>query len=289
MTPIQPCLWFDRQAEEAAKLYTSLFRHAKLGDTARYGKAGAKASGQPESSVMTVEFELEGLRILALNGGPHFQLDPTVSFFVAAENEPELERLWKGLCHQERMALGTYPWSPKYGWCEDRFGVNWQLILGPRRQKISPALLFANRCFGKAEEAMRLYTQLFPDSKLETVTRDEKSGAVLHGLARIGGVDFVFFEGPIDPKFGFSCAFSFIATCESQRELDAIWSKLSAVPEAERCGWLRDPFGVSWQVIPGDWRKMLREGTSAQKERLMAALMQMKKPDLETLRIAYRG
>lgn len=289
MTPIQICLWFDNQAEAAANLYLSAFRNSRRGGVVRYGKAAANASGQPGESVMTVELELEGLKLLTLNGGPHFRINPAISFFVGCESESEIDELWGKLSKTVRMELKRYPWAPKYGWCEDPFGVNWQLMLGPRRQKISPALLFANQRFGKAAEAVHFYVSQFPDAKIDTMARDEKTGAVLHSVFRLCGQDFVILEGPLEHEFDFSCAVSFIVGCESQAEIDGLWERLSAVPEAERCGWLKDKYGVSWQIVPRDWGKWLREATPVQRERLMGAILRMKKPDLNALQAAYAG
>ena len=140
MKRIQPCLWFDNQAEQAAKFYASVFPNSKVGRIIPYGKAASEAAGQPEGSVLTVEFELEGLSFLGLNGGSHFKLNPSISFIVGCESEKEIDELWRKLCREPRMPLQKYPFAEKYGWCEDQFGVNWQLILGPRRKNIVPAL-----------------------------------------------------------------------------------------------------------------------------------------------------
>jgi predicted 3-demethylubiquinone-9 3-methyltransferase (glyoxalase superfamily) len=286
MEKIQPCLWFDNQAEEAAKYYCSVFADAGIRRVVPYGPAASQASGRPEGSVMTVEFELEGLRILGLNGGPHFKLNPSFSFFVGCNSEREIDGLWQGLLKEVRMELMKYPFAEKYGWCEDRFGVNWQLILAPRRQKIVPALLFANERYGKAEEAIKFYVSQFPDSRIEMIARDEQTKAVLHSVFTLAGGDYVFMEGPLKREFGFSPAISFIVNCESQEEIDEIWSRLSAVPEAERCGWLQDRYGVSWQIVHKDWGKMISDAAPAARERLMAAILGMKKPDLKTLQQA---
>jgi len=283
MKPIQICLWFADQAEEAANLYTSLFEGSAIGTIARYGKAGAQVSGQAEGSVMTVELELAGTRLLGLNGGPHFRFNPTMSLFVGCESEAEIDRLWKKLPKNVRMELQKYPFAPKYGWCEDRYGMNWQLILGPRRQKISPALLFANQRYGKVEEAIRFYISLFPGSEIEKIARDERTGAVLHSAFTLAGQSFVAMEGPLPKEFDFSPAMSFVVPCASQEEIDDIWGKLSAVPEAERCGWLQDKFGVSWQVVHQDWGKLISEASPQKREQILSAIFKMKKPVLKLI------
>jgi len=283
MNKIQTCLWFDGQAEEAAKLYTSLFKGSKLGRSVSYGKSGAKASERTEGSPMTVEFEIAGLNLLGLNGGPHFKFNPSISFFIGCDNEKEIDGLWEKLAKNVRMELKKYPFAEKYGWCEDRFGINWQLMIGTRRQKVTPALLFANKKYGKAEEAIHFYVSQFPSSGIEMIARDEKTSAVLHSVFTLAGQDFVIMEGPLEHQFDFSPAISFVVGCEGQEEIDKIWSALSAVPEAEQCCWLKDKYGVSWQVVPEDWGKRMSEADPAKRERLMGAVLKMKKPDLRAL------
>lgn len=289
MQKIQPCLWFNDQAEDAAKLYTSLFRNSGIRRVVRYGQAAAHASGQPAGSVMTVDFELAGLPFLGLNGGPHFTLNPAISLFVGCESQGEIRALWEALAHKVRMQLQNYPFAEMYGWCEDRFGVHWQLILGPRAQKVSPALLFANKRYGKAEEAIQFYVSTFPGAQIERIARDEKTGAVLHSVFSLDGSELIAMEGPLEHQFDFSPAFSFILNCDSQAEIDDLWRKLSAVPAAEQCGWLCDRYGVSWQIVPKDWGKMLGAADPAARDRLMSAILKMKKPDQKVLEEALRG
>ena len=161
MQKLTPCLWFDDKAEEAARFYVSIFKNAKLGNIARYGEAGAQASGRPKGSVMTVTFEIEGQEFVALNGGPLFKLTEAVSFMVK---------------------------------------------------------------------------------------------------------------------------------CRSQAEIDdEMWSKLSDGGEEGPCGWLKDKYGLSWQIVVPEWDKMLRDKDTAKAERAMAAILQMSKPDLQRVQQAYEG
>jgi predicted 3-demethylubiquinone-9 3-methyltransferase (glyoxalase superfamily) len=120
MEKITPCLWFDDQAEEAAKLYTSIFPNSKILNTTRYDGAGAKVSGQPEGSVLTVEFEINGQHFTALNGGPVFKFTEAISFMVHVETQEELDSIWD--------KLSAVPESEQCGWCKDKFGVSWQII-----------------------------------------------------------------------------------------------------------------------------------------------------------------
>jgi predicted 3-demethylubiquinone-9 3-methyltransferase (glyoxalase superfamily) len=156
---ITPFLWFDTQAEEAVNLYTSIFKDSRILHVSRYDEAGAKASGRPQGTVMTIAFHLEGQRFVALNGGPLFSFTPAISFVV---------------------------------------------------------------------------------------------------------------------------------NCETQQEIDQFWERLSAGGATDQCGWLRDKYGVSWQIVPSALGEMLGEGDPARSERVMKALLQMKKIDIETLRKAFK-
>jgi len=158
MQKITPCLWFDNQAEEAVNFYVSIFKNSKIGHITRYGEAGAKVSGQPKGTVMTVTFEIEGQEFVALNGGPHFT---------------------------------------------------------------------------------------------------------------------------------FSEAISLMVKCETQKEIDETWEKLSHGGEEGQCGWLKDKYGLSWQIVSPEWNEMLRDKDVRKSERVMKAILQMTKPDIKTLKQAY--
>ena len=158
MQKVTPCLWFNNQAEDAAKFYASIFKNSKIGDMTRYGEAGAKVSGRPKGSVMTVTFEIEGQEFVALNGGPHFT---------------------------------------------------------------------------------------------------------------------------------FSEAISLMVRCETQKEIDEMWEELSQGGEKGQCGWLKDKYGLSWQIVSPVWDEMLRDKDVAKSERVMKAILQMTKPDIKTVKQAY--
>jgi predicted 3-demethylubiquinone-9 3-methyltransferase (glyoxalase superfamily) len=160
MQKIAPFLWFDNQAEEAAKFYTSIFKNSKITDTALYGEAGAKVSGRAKGSVMTVSFELDGQEFTALNGGPLFKFTEAVSFVV---------------------------------------------------------------------------------------------------------------------------------NCKTQKEVDELWEKLSAGGEKSQCGWLKDKYGLSWQIVPTILTEMLEDKDPKRSERVMQAMLKMAKLDIETLKHAYQG
>lgn len=119
---ITPFLWFDDQAEEAVKLYTSVFPHSRVLDTMRYDAEGARVSGRREGSIMVIDFELDGVRVSALNGGPHFKFSEAVSLVVNCRNQTEVDHYW------QRLGEGGDPVAQVCGWLKDRFGVSWQVV-----------------------------------------------------------------------------------------------------------------------------------------------------------------
>jgi len=119
---ISPCLWFDDQGEEAAKFYTSIFKDAKMGDVTRYGKEGYEIHGREEGTVMTVEFEIEGQKFLALNGGPIFKFNEAISFQVYCETQEEVDYYW------EKLSEGGDEKAQQCGWLKDKYGVSWQIV-----------------------------------------------------------------------------------------------------------------------------------------------------------------
>lgn len=286
MQKINPCLWFDTQAEDAAKFYTSLFKKSKIGKIARYGEAGAQVSGQKKDSVMTVEFEIEGYKILGLNGGPIFKFTPALSLFVWCETEAEIDELWQklGTGGEVRMGLDKYPWAEKYGWTADRYGVEWQLMLSPQAQKITPAFLFVKELFGKGEEAMNFYMSLFKNSQVHSIARDEATKTIQHCIFSLEGQNFALMEGEGSHNFTFSSAFSLVINCETQDEIDTYWTKLSAGGSTEQCGWLKDKYGVSWQITPRIMDELMSDPLKS--EKVMKAMLQMKKLDIKKLRQA---
>ena len=298
MQEITPFLWFDGQAEEAVSFYVSCFRNSKAGIKTYYNEDIAKVAERPEGSVMTVDFQLEGQDFIALNGNDEFPFTPAISFFVACETPEEIDRLWQKLSEggATLMELGKYPFSEKYGWVQDKFGVSWQLILADRAQKIAPCLLFVGKQAGKAEEAMNLYTSLFPNSRIVSLARytaDEgpdagpDTGKVKHAIFSLNGQEFSAMDsGMPEHAFTFTMAISFLVNCETQAEVDHFWEKLTVGGEEIECGWLTDPYGVAWQITPTVMLELLHDPDPDKTRRAMKAMMQMKKLDIQTLKQA---
>jgi len=119
---ITPCLWFDSQAEEAAKFYTGIFRNSRIADIGRYSEAGKEVHGRPPGSVMIVVFELDGQRFTALNGGPHFKFNEAVSLQVSCATQAEVDHYW------DQLSAGGDPKAQQCGWLKDRYGLSWQIV-----------------------------------------------------------------------------------------------------------------------------------------------------------------
>lgn len=297
---IIPHLWFDDQAEEAVNFYTSLFEDSAIGNVSRYGETGKEIHGQEAGTVMSVDFELADYKMIALNGGPHFTFTPAIYFFVVGETEAEVDQLWDKLSEggTPLMPLEKYDWSEKYGWVQDRYGLTWQISLGKLEdvhgQKITPSLMYVSED-GQAEEAINLYTSLFDDSAITGLLRygpdeDQPEDSVMHAQFRLNDreVFMAMDSSPDNADFTFNEAVSLLIQCETQEEIDHFWS-LSAVPEAEQCGWLKDKFGVSWQVNPTVLQEMLTDSDSEKVARVTEAFLQMRKFDIQKLQEAFEG
>lgn len=291
LNKIMPCLWFDTHTDEALALYTSIFERSRIVSIKRYpDDIQIGPLENMDGKVLTAIFELAGQKFMALDGGPQFKFTPSNSFFIHCASEAEIDRIWARLTDggTALMELAAYPWSPKFGWAQDRYGISWQLTLEPRQQQIVPALMFVGDQYGRAEEAMRLYLSLFDGSSVETLrhhTGDggEKPGTVRYALARLGGYDVAFMDSGFAHQFTFTEAVSYQVTCDTQAEIDRLWETLSAVPEAEACGWLKDRFGVSWQIVPKALGSLMEHPDRAKADRVMQAMLQMKKFDIAAL------
>lgn len=284
---ITPCIWYDNEAEEAVKFYSSLFENSRVNRIIRYGKEGFEYHHKPEGSVMTVEFELNGQSFLALNGGPVFKPNESISFFVYCESEERINFLYEKLSEggSVNMPLDKYDWSPKYAWVKDKFGVSWQLdieaINSP--QKIVPSLLFVNDKYALVKEAMNHYTSIFPNSKI--LMEYQAEDFLLFGQIKLNGYLLNLMSGgKLQHNFDFNDALSLIINCETQDEIDYYWNKLTEGGKEVQCGWLKDKFGVSWQVVPKILNELISDPQKSSKT--MNAIFQMVKLDIKKLMMA---
>lgn len=288
---ITPCLWFDYQAEEAVKFYTSLFSDSHIGRIIRYGKEGFEFHQKPEGTVMTVEFELNGQPFLALNGGPVFKFNESISFYVYCASEDKINFLYEKLSEggSVNMPLDKYFWSNKYAFVTDKYGVSWQLDVEDvnTQQKIVPSLLFVNEKFNLVKEAVKHFTSIFPNSKMIMEYPYDKSmnlpeDTLLFAQFELNNYLFnAMSGGTINHNFDFNEAISFIINCDTQDEIDYYWQKLTEGGEEVQCGWLKDKFGISWQVVPKILNDLLNN--PSKKGKVMNAIFTMKKFDIKKL------
>jgi len=296
---IIPHLWYDKEAGEAAEFYVSAFG----GDSRIINST--TLNDTPSGDAESVTFKLLGYTFMALSGGPMFKLNPSISFMVnfdpsrddkAAEN---LDALWNQLSEGGKvlMPLQKYPFSERYGWIQDRFGLSWQLILtdpeGDPRPPIIPSLLFVGDVCGKAEEATDHYISTISNSRRGQIARypagmePDKEGDIMFTDYTLGGEWFAAMDSAQAHDFQFNEAISLMVKCDTQEEIDDYWERLTSVPESEQCGWLKDKYGVSWQIVPKTLNEMMTNGTREQIDRVIQTFMPMKKLIISELQQAY--
>jgi len=273
--PIYPCLWFDGQAKAAADAYVEAFADARI----------------TSEGSMVVTCTLDGQKLMGLNGGPMYKPNPSISLYTTCDSADEVERAWAVLSDGGKvlMPLDSYPWSSKYGWVQDRFGISWQLALGRKKdvgQKIAPMLMFTGDQAGRAEQAVRFYTSVFAPSSIVGIKRygpneADKEGTVNHAQFWLGQQVFMAIDSSFPHGFSFSEGISLVVTCESQQEIDGYWTQLTDGGQESQCGWLKDRFGVSWQVVPSILAELLAD--KARAPRVTQAFLEMKKLDIATL------
>jgi len=290
---ITPHLWFDKEAREAAEFYTSLFPNSRVTSL-------TTLHDTPSGDSEIVSFVLSGQPFMAISAGSLFKFNPSVSFQVKCATEEEVDRMWEKLVEggMVLMELGSYPWSERYGWLQDRFGLSWQLMYTDKAetgQKIVPALMFVGDVCGKSEEAFNHYIAVFQNGKVESIDRygkgeePDREGTVKQAAFSLFGQEFRAMDSAYNHAFAFNEAISFIVHCDTQEEIDRYWESLSAVPEAEQCGWLKDKFGLSWQIVPTAMDEMMTSGDPEKIARVTQAFLPMKKFDIAVLQRAYEG
>ena len=303
-----PCLWFDDQAEQAAAFYIDTFGSGRVLCRGRYPQSFDNPAAKPRGSVMSVEFETGGLRFTAVNGGPAFAINPSISFFAYVDRREAAQRLFETLAVDGKalMPLDDYgfgrPPSPSgaardlFGWVADRFGVSWQVMTvadAPAGVRLVPCLMFSDANRDQAEAAIASYTSIFPDSRVERLERhtgdEAPAGTLRRGLFEIAGQPLVAMDSHIDHGFGFNEAVSLQIMCAEQREVDAYWHLLSQGGSEQMCGWLRDRFGVVWQVVPARTIEWLSSADHAARDRVVEAMMPMKKLQMDVLQRAFDG
>ena len=310
---IIPSLRFDKQCEEAMNFYVSAFsglsgekKESKIISVKRY-EEGMETPGIEEmvGKVLTGIFDLEGYRFMALDGGPIFQFNPSVSFILNFDPSRDkkaknnLDTLWKKFTPGGKvlMELQKYPFSEHYGWIQDKYGISWQLFLsdpdGEPSPFIVPSLMFTGDVTGKAEEAINFYLSVFKNSKRGILERypagmePDKEGTVMYFDFMIGDQWFAAMDSARMHGFSFNEAISLFVNCTDQKEVDKYWDKLSHVPESEVCGWLKDKYGVSWQIVPEKLGDLLSDHDKEKVHRVLNTMLHMKKIVIKELEEAY--
>lgn len=297
---IIPHLWFDKEAKAAAEFYCSLFPDSGINSV-------TTLADTPSGDCDFVTFTLWGHSFMAISAGPMFKFNPSISFMVNFDPSRDsnaramLDEAWNKLSDggTALMPLDKYPFSERYGWIQDKYGLSWQLMLtnpgGEPRPPIIPSMLFVGDNCGKTEEARVFYLSVFRDTVAGPLFRygpgqqPNDPEAVMFTDFKLENSWFVAMDSALEHAFNFNEAVSLLINCETQADIDYYWDKLSAVPEAEQCGWLKDKYGVSWQISPAAMDDMLAKGTPEQVDRVTRAFLKMKKFNLAELERAFQG
>lgn len=284
---IFPCLWFNGDGKEAADFYCETFGGKITADTP-----------------VVLNLELFGQKLMFLNAGPQFEKNASISFMVLCEHEDEVLKYWTQLSKNGivLMDLGKYAWSKMYGWIRDRFGVTWQVYLGEKQgeQKIIPTLMFIHQNNGKAQKAMEFYTSIFPQSKIGRVLKygaglgnetHEDAENVQHAQFEIDQYTFFCLDNSYDHPFDFNEGISIVVMTDDQIQTNHLWnSLLAAGGRASMCGWLKDQFGVSWQIVPKRLLELMNDFDQPQKaQKVVEAMMSMQKIEISDLESAYNS
>ena len=283
---IFPCLWYDGDAKESAEFYCKIFDGKITADTP-----------------VVMNIDLFGQKIMLLNGGPQFKKNASVSFMVICETEAEVQKYWDQLMDggMALMPLDSYSWSKKYGWLKDKYDVTWQIFLGEKQaeQKIIPTLMFIHENNGKALEAMQLYTKTFPNSKIGDVLKygdgvgnenHEVPENIQNAHFEIDNYSFFCMDNSYDHQFDFNEGISMVVMTHNQEETDHLWNSLTENGGVESsCGWLKDKFGMSWQIIPKKLIELMSDPNQMKAQKVVQKMMEMQKIVIKDLEEAYNS
>ena len=278
---ITPAVWCDGTADEAAQFYTDVFRDTSIAE---------QAPG------LAATVSIHGFRLSLINGGNQYAPNPSIScilnfdpllFGGEEQARAYLDELYERLSTGGvLMELGEYPFSPRYAWVRDRFGMTWQLMLtdpdGDPRPFVIPSFMFGGTNHANAEEATDAWIALFDNARRGALYRYEEGGPLDAGTVMftdftLRGTWMAATDSGTFHDFTFTPGVSMIVSCRDQEEIDRYWAGLSAVPEAERCGWCIDRWGVSWQIVPHNIAELMADAATRDK------ILHMGKIDLTKL------
>lgn len=278
MQRIVPNIWCQRNAVEVGDFYAQVLPNASSTVSSSYPTEGLLDFQVPFAGLpLVVDVNVDGYQLRLINAGEEFWPTPAISFILnmdplkfdggEAEARERINSMWAAFSDggTVRMELGEYPYSKLYGWIEDRYGVNWQLMLtdpeGPPAPLVVPSLLFTG-AEAKAQAAMDFYTDLIPGSSVDAAVPypegDDSPEGVMFAQFTLAEQCFSTMDGGTDHKFTFSPGISLEISCPDQAEIDRLWDALSSVPEAEACGWVQDRYGVSWQIVPANMDALMK-------------------------------
>ncbi|MGQ7661038.1 VOC family protein [Streptococcus suis] len=286
MQPIIPHLWYDTEAKEAVAFYVDLFG-GKIDWT-------YTITDTPSGDSDLIQFQLGDMTLAAISAGPYFKLNESMSLMVNVASKDEVTRLYQALSEGGRvlMPLGEYPFSPYYVWLEDRFGLSWQLSYAPDLDKphqFDICLLFSQEQVGLAQPMLDYYKDKLPQASVGQLSYYGEGEAAVEAAKLnyaellVAGQKLIVMDHGYGGEASFNEAFSLMVYVDSQDELNFYYDLLSAVPEAEMCGWVKDQFGISWQIVP---RILMEAYDTASPETVKAvndAVLTMKRLDFATI------
>ena len=262
---LYPAIWFDSNAAEAFDFYCKIFPHSQI----------------KKSSAVVISADLYETSLIGINGGPIFKPNNSISFMVICEDKSEISKYWEMLTNEGTvlMPLQEYPWSPHYGWLNDKYSVGWQLYLGKRsdvnNQSIVPTLMFCGEQQGRCNDALQFYESLFSSFKLQGTLRyneGDVKGQIMHSQFTANGFTIMAMDSGVPQDFTFNEGISIVVPCIDQKEIDYYWDAITKDGEESQCGWCKDQFGVSWQIVPANLDEILQSQPESWKN-----LMKMKK------------
>lgn len=286
MQPIIPHLWYNTEAKEAVAFYVDLFG-GKIDWT-------YTITDTPSGDSDLIQFQLGDMTLAAISAGPYFKLNESMSLMVNVADKDEVTRLYQALSEGGHilMPLGEYPFSPYYVWLEDRFGLSWQLSYAPDLDKpyqFDICLLFSQDQVGLAQPMLNYYKDKLPQASVGQLSYYGEGEAAVEAAKLnyaellVAGQKLIVMDHGYGGEASFNEAFSLMVYVDSQDELNFYYDLLSAVPEAEMCGWVKDQFGISWQIVPRILMEAYDTASPEQIKAVNAAVMTMKRLDIGTI------
>ena len=264
-------LWMQGTAEEAGEFYASALPEAKSEIESRYPTEGLLDFQQPfAGKALTVSAWVRGTKITLINAGGEFSPNASISMILSfnSDERDALDATWAALSEGGNvlMPLDAYPFSTRYGWVSDKYGVSWQLMESTEpvqdAARVMPSLMFGGAAQNRAAEAIAYYSEVL-GAKLDSAfpygqaTEVATAESLMFAQFSLGDDLVAAMDSGVAQDFSFTPGVSLEWPCEGQEEIDRVWDALSAVPEAEACGWLTDKFGVSWQIVPSNMGELM--------------------------------